>query len=208
MTTTTIATDDTIRAWMTEQIESLIVPATDDEIRSWLQSQIRGCLQGTGAAWYLREAIESATYEREEIEPLTEHDQETVDRARELIREADGQLSAGAWREARLPMIKAHDMLREVGVAMEIGAWWRRELDLQLNEIESAIEGAMIEPGSLDWLIWQGDDHCAILTRDYYWQQYSLPAVLQSWEDGVPIGIVDDEYLTVLPDWIDDDDQD
>lgn len=202
-------TTNSIRNWMTEQIAELVRPATDDAIREWLQGQIQGCLQGNGIAWWIEQPLEDATTDMEELQPLTDSDRETLTAARDAIREADRQLTRGQWEEARLSMLTAHNMLRSAGIAVNRGGGWQRQLEQQLSAVDDALDGATVEPGSLDWIVWQGPEYCELLIQQPWWQDHGLPEVLDTWERGLPIGIVDDSYLTVLPDWIDDDqDQD
>ena len=178
-------------------------PATDndnDQVRSWLQGQIKGCLQRMGVQESLYPVIENALYEQAETAPLTDEQQETVREALEQLRETDRQLSWGKWEEARLSMLTAHNALRDAGVAMDTGAGWRRELNMQLDDLDESIEYAICEPGSLDWTTWQGPEGCSILTRQPYYQDHGLIEVLDAWEDGVAVKIVDGALTAELPD--------
>lgn len=184
-------------------------PATDndnDRVRAWLQGQIKGCLQRSGVQEWLYPIIENALYEQSEIETRTDEQSDSVRHALDHLRETDRQLSWGEWEEARLSMLTAHNALKRAGAAMETGAGWRRELDLQLNDIDESIEYAICEPGSLDWTTWQGPEGCSILTRQPYYQEQQLDQVLDMWEDGVVVKIVDGCLTAEIDD--DDDDQD
>lgn len=176
-------------------------PATDNNrVREWLQGQIKGCLQRSGVQESLYPVIESALYEQSEIETRTDEQRETVREALDKLRETDRQLSWGEWEEARLSMLTAHNALKRAGAAMETGAGWRRELDLQLNDIDESLEYAICEPGSLDWITWQGPEGCSVLTRQLYYQDQGLIEVLDMWEDGVPVRVVDGALTAELPD--------
>ena len=179
-----------------------IRPATDDdEIRTWLQGQIKGCLQVSGVQEWLYPVIHDALAEREEIgEPLTDSEQETTERALEQLRETDWKLGQRQWTEARDYMIQAHDALRAAGIAVESGASWRRELDLQITDLIESIEYAMIAPGSHDWRTWRGDKGCTILTLQPYYRDSDLEAVLDMWEDGAPVSVVDGALTAEIDD--------
>lgn len=185
-----------------------ITTTTDDndQVRSWLQGQIKGCLQVYGVQEWLYPVIENALYEQSEIEPLTDEQQETVREALEQLRETDRSLSLRQWEQARLDMLTAHNMLRQCGVAVNRVAGWSRELYLQLDEIDESIEYAICEPGSLDWVTWQGPEGCSVLTRQTYYQDHELPEVLDAWEAGLPVSVVDGALTATIID--DDPDQD
>ena len=180
-----------------------ITTTTDDndQVRSWLQGQIKGCLQAYGVQEWLYPVIHDALAEREEIgEPLTDSEQETTERALEQLRETDWKLGQRQWTEARDYMIQAHDALRDAGVAMEVGAGWRRELDLQITDLSESIDGAMIEPGSHEWITWRGDKYCPILLDQPYYRDSDLEAVLDMWEDGAPVSVVDGALTAEIDD--------
>ena len=180
----------------------------DDAVRAWLQGQIKGCLQRSGVQEWLYPIIENALYEQSEIETRTDEQTETVRHALDQLRETDRALSWGEWEEARLSMITAHNALKRSGVAMETGPGWRRELDLQLADLDESIEYAICEPGSLDWITWQGPEGCSVLTRQPYYQDQQLDQVLDMWEDGAPVKIVDGCLTAEIDDLYDDSDDD
>lgn len=174
-------------------------PATDDEIRQYLQGEIQALLARCGIAW-LEQPLQAAIDEREELDPLTAPQRETIAEARRLIHDgADQKLSWQKWSEALDDMDRVREQLLAWGLP---GAPGSRARDLQhaIDDVISAIEAAELQPGERDWNEWTGyDDYTAVLLQQPWYQPW-LEQALDAWQAGEDIAIEDNKLLIVTDD--------
>lgn len=182
-----------------------ITTTDNDEIREWLQWQIKGCLKKYGIQEILYPVIQNAIAEI--TPPLSDRQRETCSEALDRLRETDWKLGQRQWGEARSYLTEAHNDLQAASVAVDSGSGvsWRRELDAHITELIESIDGAQLEPGSPEWRAWRGTMYSQILLDQPYYQDNGLIDVLQSWEYGLPVSVVDGELTATI---ITDDDQD
>ena len=167
--------------------------ATDDEIRQYLQGEIQASLQGNGLDW-LDTPLEAALDERQDRETVSDRQLETAAEARMLIKQAAMEIDRGEWDAARDSMIEAHSML--TGWLAGRPLTHSRELERYLEIVEEALEGAMLEPGSIDWTTWQSDEYCELML----WQPYYSPWLynaLEAWENGADLTINGDRLEVI-----------
>lgn len=180
-----------------------MLPATDDQIKSYLQGEIQAALQGGGVEW-LEQPLQDAIEEHEDTEPLTDEQRETIVEARDLIREADGLLSLRQWDDAS-------DAAEEISKRLDWifpGTPGSRAMELQreLNAVSDAIQAAMFEPGSRDWIMWDGrDGYTAILTDQPYYSPW-LEQALDTWHAGGDLAIDNGQLKIIVDDDPDDED--
>lgn len=173
-----------------------ITPATDDQIKSYLQGEIQTALQVGGITW-LDQALQAAIDEMEETEPLTDEQRETITEARRLISKTDGLLSLRQWDDA----IEAAYEISKRLTWMFPGYPASRAMELQreLYAVTDAIEAAIFEPGSRDWIMWDGwDNYTTILTDQPYYQPW-LEIALDVWHAGDDLAIDDDRLKIIEP---------
>lgn len=188
----------------TTMINSIVAdPATDDQIKTWLQGEIQAALQGGGLEW-LDQPLQAAIDEREETEPLSDSQRESLTEARRLISKTDGLLSLRQWDDASDSIERARDLL----------AWLfpgypgsrAMELQRELYVVSDALEAAMFEPGSRDWIMWDGrDNYTTILTDQPYYQPW-LEIALDTWHAGDDLAIDDNRLKIIVDDDPDDED--
>lgn len=185
---------------MNTMISSIVaIPATDDEIKQYLQGEIQTALQVGGITW-LEQPLQDAIDEQAETEPLTDEQRETIAEARRLILEADGELSLRQWDDASEDV----DTIVKTLDWMFPGYPCSRAMELQreLTAVSDAIQAAMLQPGSRDWIMWDGrDGYTTILTDQPYYQPW-LEIALDVWHAGDDLAI-DDNMLKII---VDDDD--
>ena len=183
---------------MNTMISSIVAdPATDDQIKTWLQGEIQTALQGGGLDW-LEQPLQDAIDEREETEPLSDSQRESLIEARQQIKRADGQLSLRQWDDASDAMYEARKRL----TWMFPGTPGSRAMELQreLDAVIDAIEAADLQPGSRDWIMWDGrDNYTTILTDQPYYSPWLYNA-LEAWHAGDDIAIEGDRLKIIVDD--------